>query len=228
MIRASGSSGRSSAVAHDPGIGLVQHRQIVGIAVSPDLRARSGAKVITPSANAVGPADQRHAPRGQPAEVDRPPAMSAADREGHMLRSRAGPRRPICSARPATRRCRAPGSGAAGGHAGRPTDRPCARPRSNSSAICAPDAPGPNHQHRPVRQLAGVAVGGGMDLHDPRTVRHDARASGFLERPGRGNDIARFDRAAEVSTTKPRRHRDCGGTAVTSTPQRTGAAILRA
>ena len=75
---------------------------------------------------------------------------------------------------------------------------------------------GSNHQHRALRQLAGIAVSVRMHLHDPGFWRHNGRNDRALKRSGGRDHVGGLDRAlrrfgAEAGPAGllvQRRHRD--------------------
>ena len=54
---------------------------------------------------------------------------------------------------------------------------------------------GADHQHRTIGQLAGIAVGVGMDLHDPGLRRHDGGDDRALKGSGGGDQVGGLDHA---------------------------------
>src|SRR6266478_839240 len=61
---------------------------------------------------------------------------------------------------------------------------------------------GPDHQHRALRQLAGIAVSAGMHLHDPGFWRHDGRDDRTLKRSGGCDHVGGFDRTLRRFSAK--------------------------
>ena len=76
--------GQVETVAGDVGVGLVEHRQVVGVTVV-DVDAEVGAKCMTPSSNDPATAHQRDAAGGEGPEVDGVAAVCTADGDGHVL-----------------------------------------------------------------------------------------------------------------------------------------------
>ena len=181
--------GQVEAVAGDVGVGLVEHRQVVGVAagqVVAEVRGERQHAVVERS----GHPEQCDALGGHEPEVHGVPAAGAADRDRHVLESRLG-RRGV----PFLEHAQPPHVVLAAVAAGRPVvgsdrqENPPARAQQlvgdlHSRRACS------DHQHRTVGQLPGIAVRHRVQLHHAGVVGHHRRDHRALERPGGGHDAA--------------------------------------
>ena len=191
---ASGSSGRSSPERGDERVGLLEQREVVGVALRDVLRevGREPERAVVIGGHEP---EQRDAAALEVTEVDGAPAVRSADRDrdvrGALRRSLRVPlvedAEPPAEVTPAVAARRTVVG----------TDAEVDAPAGAAQLVRDLHAgrPRPHDEDRAVGQLARVAIAARVDLRDVRVLRDDRRDQRLLERAGRRDDVARLDRA---------------------------------
>ena len=192
------------AVARGVGVGLVEHREVVGVAprdVAREVRARRSAR--RPRRPRPGRAASSPARRGGGSPRSAPPSR-AAHRDGDVLRARA-PRRAASHlpSAPSHQRSRARGSAGAAGRGARPRGTPAARRAAARRRSARPRSPRRPPAPRPRGAGRGCGRRWSGSAGGPRRLGHEGGDDGRLERPVAATTLRASIAPSEVSTRKP-------------------------